>query len=134
MGGRPLSVVQPWDNSTEQWQAFWREVSGSAVLPADVAGAGIDGPAEEDFCRSDYLSSVAPRAGELSLQMRGRMEAHYSVSLPRLSRRERLLAWLWRLSRTALVARLVALVPFRVQRALKRRLSSKPMHDIVRNV
>jgi hypothetical protein len=43
-----------------------------------------------------------------------------------------MLGRIWRLSRSPLAAKLVALVPFRLQQALKRRLSSRPMHDIVR--
>ena len=131
--GRAMSVVKPWDTTTEQWQAFWRAVSDRAALPAEAAVADAGGPGTENFYATQYLSPVPARPGELSPQMRVKIEAHYSVSLPLLSRRERILAFLWRLSRTTLVARLVALVPFRIQRALKRRLSSKPMHDIVRN-
>jgi hypothetical protein len=38
---------------------------------------------------------------------------------------------IWRLSRTPLVAKCVALVPFRLKQSFKRRLSARPMHDIV---
>jgi hypothetical protein len=37
----------------------------------------------------------------------------------------------WHLSRTPLVAKCVALVPFRLKQSFKRRLSARPMHDIV---
>ncbi|NQX88615.1 MAG: glycosyltransferase [Halioglobus sp.] len=131
---RPHSVVQPWDNSMQQWCTFWRNVLDTAALPETRAAVQSIDTIPGDFYPTGYLSPVRPVASHLTAQMRNRIAGNYSVNLASLSRRERLLAWVWRLSRTALVARLVALVPFRMQRALKRRLSRKPMHDIVRNV
>ena len=60
------------------------------------------------------------------------LAGHYRAGRPQLTRSERLLAAIWRLSRSPLVARLISLIPFRVQQAIKRRLSSRPMHEIVR--
>jgi hypothetical protein len=54
------------------------------------------------------------------------------AGVPQLTARERLLERLWRVSRSPLASRVIGLVPFRLQRALKRRLSARPMHDIVR--
>jgi len=133
---RSLSVVQPWDNSTAQWEDFWRETLRTGQLPVGESGEPVvsSGQMAENFYQQEYLQAVRARVGALSAEMRRSIEENYSVSLPVLSRSERLLAWIWRLSRTTFVARIIALVPFRLQRALKRRLSRKPMHDIVRNV
>jgi GT2 family glycosyltransferase/glycosyltransferase involved in cell wall biosynthesis len=134
--GRALSVVQPWDNTREQWQEFWRSVIHNAKLPAIFAEPSSDvgeNRMTDNFYQKEYLSPVRPRCGAFSSELRSSIVENYSVSLPTLSRSERVLAWIWRLSRTAFVSKIVSLVPFRAQRALKRRLSSRPMHDIVRN-
>jgi hypothetical protein len=134
--GRAMSVVQPWDNSTEQWRDFWRDVLRTGRLPAPLSGEegrSAGRPLTDGFYQQEYLQPVRARAGELSPELRGSLVENYSVSLPALSRSERVLAWIWRLSRTAFVSRIIALIPFRLQRAFKRRLSRKPMHDIVRD-
>jgi len=134
---RPLSVVQPWDYTTAQWQSFWSEALRTGELPVGdpVGDFGSDnGQLLANFYQLEYLRPVQSRASELSAAIQRGIEENYSVSLPRLNRSERILAWLWRFSRTAFVSRIIALIPFRLQRAFKRRLSRRPMHDIVRNV
>jgi len=133
---RPLSVVESWDNTTGQWQEFWREILRTGDLPVRdprgtdrSASTGLTG----DFYQQEYLRPVRLRASELSAETQRGLAKNYSVSLPMLSRSERVLAWIWRFSRTAFVSRIIALIPFRLQRAFKRRLSRRPMHDIVRN-
>jgi GT2 family glycosyltransferase len=134
--GRAHSVVQKWDCTRDEWDQFWRVLLSTGVLPESSPGSGSDaiktGP-EVNFYQSEYLSPVYPMSGELSPASRNVIVQNYSVSLPTLGRSERLLVWIWRLSRTALLSKLISLIPFRAQRALKRRLSSRPMHDIVRN-
>ena len=56
---------------------------------------------------------------------------NYRASRAGLSRSERLLRRIWQVSRSPLVARCVALLPFGLKQSFKRRLSSRPMHDIV---
>jgi hypothetical protein len=136
VAGRALSVVLNWDSTREEWRAFWRALLAAGVLPESSLspGSGATGPrAAVNFYQSEYLSPVYPLRGELSPELRNAIVKNYSVGLPALSRAERILAWVWQLSRTVLVAKLISLVPFRTQRALKRRLSSRPMHDIVRH-
>jgi glycosyltransferase involved in cell wall biosynthesis len=136
VASRALSVVQPWNNTPVQWQVFWREILQTGELPlcdnsgnAASAGSGLT----NNFYQQEYLQPVRPRVSELGADIRRSLEENHRVSLPALSRSERVLAWIWRFSRTAFVARIIALVPFRLQRAFKRRLSRRPMHDIVRN-
>ena len=59
------------------------------------------------------------------------LATNLTAGRPELSRSERMLGRLWRLSRTPVAARLISVIPFRMQRAIKRRFSSRPMHDIV---
>ena len=70
--------------------------------------------------------------GELSPATLQALQVNHSIGAPVLTPSEKLLAWIWRHSRGAWLAKIVSLVPFRVQRALKRRLSRRAMHDIVR--
>ncbi len=49
-----------------------------------------------------------------------------------LTKKEKLLLLLWRLRNNKLFSKLSTFVPFKVQRFIKRKLSSKPIHDIVK--
>ena len=71
------------------------------------------------------------RPGSLAPATLEGLADNYQLVRAGLSRAERLLRGIWRLSRTPLVAKCVALVPFRLKQSFKRRLSSRPMHDIV---
>jgi GT2 family glycosyltransferase len=133
VAGRPLSVVSPWDRSTESWADFWRGVQRSARLTPDTAVRPVAGGAEgdSDFYQAGYLQAVAAVAGELSEGTIPGLANNLASGRPELTRSERLLGRLWRLSRSPIAARLISVVPFRLQRAIKRRFSSRPMHDIV---
>ncbi|GAB5452701.1 MAG: glycosyltransferase [Halioglobus sp.] len=135
VAGRAHSVVQPWDNSVEQWGRFWAGVCEEQCLPAaaEVASITRTQNIEREFYENTYLEPIPASVGELDDDLVALLERHYSPGVQQLSRAERILAWLWRISRSKWVARLVSLVPFRLQRALKRRLSVRPMHDIVRD-
>ena len=134
--GRALSVVHPWDTTTAQWEIFWRDVLHTGKLPGGDSRESVSHARDrltDNFYQQEYLRPVQSRTGELSAEIRQGIEGNYSVNLPALSRSERVLAWIWRLSRTALLSGIIALIPFRFQRAIKRRFSRRPMHDIVRN-
>jgi GT2 family glycosyltransferase/glycosyltransferase involved in cell wall biosynthesis len=132
---RPLSVICPWDRTPGQWQTFWAEVSREKRLPAATGEPNSLPPLttpELDFYRADYLRGIEAIIGEVSEDTLAGLAGHYHAGLPRLTAAERALGRIWRMSRSPLAAKLVSLVPFRLQQALKRRLSSRPMHDIVR--
>tara|TARA_R110002110_G_scaffold415765_2_gene655189 strand:- start:39888 stop:42080 length:2193 start_codon:yes stop_codon:yes gene_type:complete len=130
--GRALSVVMPWNTSVAEWATFWNAVLGSQRLVAATTRAGALPAADVHFYESDYLKPVPSIRGEASKARLDSLMANLYAQSGGLSRSERLLASLWGLSRRPLVARMVSLVPFRLQRAVKRRLSARPMHDIVR--
>ena len=134
--GRALSVVQKWDCTQEEWREFWRSLLISEALPENClesAGDTMGSQPAVNFYECEYLLPVYTLKDELSSGLRDIIVRNYSVSVPALSSSERWLAGVWRLSRTALLSKVISLVPFRVQRAIKRRLSSRPMHDIVRD-
>ena len=75
---------------------------------------------------------MTPRSAAFAPGRIASLVGNLHAGVAQLSRSERLLGFIWRLSRHPLVARLVSWVPFRVQQAIKRRFSARPMHDIVR--
>jgi len=130
VAGRPCSVVMPWDTPVADWADFWRAlVAGDALAAALTSAETPPGPT---FYESDYLAAVPARTGELAPDRVAGLAGNLDFGTPTLSRSERLLGRIWRLSRQPLVAKVVAMVPFRLQQAIKRRLSARPMHDIVR--
>ena len=111
--------------------------SGAACWPAaarllDLHIAPRDDSAlDQRFYQDAYLQAVPARVGQLTAETLDSLANNYRLLRSELSRSERLLRGIWRVSRSPLVARCVALVPFRLKQAFKRRLSSRPMHDIV---
>jgi GT2 family glycosyltransferase len=131
---RSHSAVVPWNLSLVEWQAFWREVLSGGAVPAKYLNAGeqgFDQTANNDFYDSSYLQAVAVREGSLERETLDSLADNYYLLRAGLSHSERLLRGIWRLSRSPFVAKCVALVPLRLKQSFKRRLSSRPMHDIV---
>jgi len=133
VSSRAMSVVRPWDSSVDSWRDFWRAIVAKGQLPDEPAstldGSGREG--DSDFYRQRYLQAVPVTAGACSAEILAGLEANLASGRAELSRSERMLGKIWRLSRSPLASRLISVVPFRLQRAIKRRFSSKPMHDIV---
>ena len=132
VAGRAQSTVCPWDSSISQWQKFWSQVQRQGHLPAAAAEAQSRASIPAPFYESRYLVPVPERIGELSKETLLQLADNYHAGIAQLSRKERLLGFLWAIARHPAIAKLLALVPFETQRAIKRRLSRRPMHDIVR--
>lgn len=129
---RPFSVICEWDRSKDEWTSFWSQVVKDGVLPESCNFEKLDlGSLDTQFYDERYLQRVLARKGELKLETMAQLENNYHAHTDALTRSERILAVLWRISRSRLVSGFVALIPFRVQQAIKRRFSSKPMHDIM---
>jgi GT2 family glycosyltransferase/glycosyltransferase involved in cell wall biosynthesis len=138
VSGRPLSVVCPWNRRPEGWRDFWLGVLEEGFIPAQTeaetrvgGGSDVDYPVDTGFYQERYLAAVTASAGELDKKTLESLATNLTAGRPELSRSERMLGRLWRLSRTPVAARLISVIPFRMQRAIKRRFSSRPMHDIV---
>jgi GT2 family glycosyltransferase/glycosyltransferase involved in cell wall biosynthesis len=130
VSGRALSTIMPWDTSTLQWGDLWQRFA-RGERPGTAPESPVANP-DASFYAGAYLAPVAPRQGAFAPGRIAALAGNLHAGTPRLSRSERLLGLIWRISRHPLVARLVSWVPFRVQQAIKRRLSARPMHDIVR--
>ena len=134
VAGRAASVVLPWDTSPADLLAFWEGVLERRDLPSGAAQGCPARPADEQdpaFYQGDYLRPVVANSTVLDRAILDGLVDNYRASRAGLSRSERLLRRLWQLSRSPLVARCVALIPFGLKQSFKRRLSSRPMHDIV---
>lgn len=128
---RPHSVVAHWDKTTSEWRAFWEDILESRELPASEPSSAPANSAGEDFYALNYLAPVRPLQGSLRHDLLiGLAQSLYGEKLD-LSRAERILKRIWRFSRRPLGAMLISMVPFKLQRTIKRSLSHRPMHDIV---
>lgn len=130
--GREHSAVVDWGQSTAQWRDLWVQILAQQRLPAQaqqnlVSLAALD----SDFYRSDYLSATTASVGQLQESTLASITGNYYLSKQQLSFSERVLKRIWRMSRSPMVAAVVAKVPFGLKQAFKRRLSRRPMHDIV---
>ncbi|WP_162300097.1 glycosyltransferase [Kineobactrum sediminis] len=132
VAGRVLSVVCPWDRSVREWQLFWQDVAAHG-MDQKPGLAAVDTTDEmHDFYADEYLRGVAVISGVVSATVMAGLRENFRGAGHELTSSERWLGRIWRFSRRPLVARLVALVPFGLQQAIKRRFSARPMHDIVR--
>jgi glycosyltransferase involved in cell wall biosynthesis len=129
---RPYSLVQSWDSTVPEWRTLWQKLANGEAMPG--AGEGEAAPSAQDasFYAGSYLAAVPARGGELLNETLSSLSQNLHAGVPQLTNRERVLNRIWRLSRRPLVAKMISIVPFRMQQAVKRRLSSRPMHDIVR--
>lgn len=132
VAGRPLSVVRPWESSVQQWQVFWQDIATHGMDKQPVEQATFAAADGHDFYSVEYLQGVEANSGVVSDAVMASLLANFRGIGHQLSTSERWLGRIWRFSRRPLVARLVALVPFGLQQAIKRRFSARPMHDIVR--
>ena len=128
-------VPHNWGWATADWRSFWKGLLVERVMPnaqaqVDTQPGGYQ--VDDGFYARAYLAAVPAIRGELRPETRRELSANYHAGLPELSRSERILGKIWNISRSPIIAKCMSIVPFRIQRAIKRRLSSRPMHDIVR--
>lgn len=132
--GRDLSVVRPWNATVDQWHDFWTTVVQNKALPDDTVtreAEPVVAPGDSEFYSRRYLQSVCARAGQLSDATLAHISENYHRQGAALTGSEKVLKRLWQLSRSPMVAGVVSRIPFRLRQAVKRRLSTRPMHDIV---
>jgi hypothetical protein len=130
--GRPHSPVVKWSKSTAQWRTFWKAVLREKALPGTVGRCSTSCQSvDNDFYRAQYLQAVPTRLASSGAGIPASLGRNLYADGQELSRSERLLNGIWLFTRQPVIAKLVSIVPFRVQRSIKRFLSHRPMHDIV---
>lgn len=133
--GRPASFIQPWNQTPEQWKNIliqireWMLTSSGKTLEWHNSA----------FCRTTYRYPANYfRPKDAALKAPTTLDLDIVTSLCSVngqstqhSFKERLLRLLWRLREMPLMRRLQRLVPFEIQRKVKRLLSQRPMHDVL---
>ncbi len=142
--GRAYSRIVKWNTSAEKMCDLWRSLladpgSFFAVqhvhplpeLSGDVRSLHFyrdkyvqpDWLRDNELGRVDYQSLISDVYGQFKMAAAGTV-------LPQ-GRKEKLLVLLWRLSHLPGIAWCVKLIPYRVQRFIKRHLSRRAIHEIV---
>jgi len=131
--GRPASYVQPWNQTPEQWKNVLIQIRESMI-----ANSGkIFEWHNSAFCKTTYRypenyfkpKGDATRSAVTSIELE---KINALCSLPASDKaKEKMLRLLWKLREMPVMRSLQRLVPFDVQRSVKRALSPRPMHDVL---
>ena len=129
---RAHTAVVDWNLTIPQWREFWMDVLKQQKLPAFTGEYRVDRTVLADSFYSDHYVQATPlRPSDPAAKVLQDLQPNLYVHSLNLSRSERLLKRIWRFSRRPLGAMLISVVPFKMQRTIKRFLSHRPMHDIV---
>ncbi|MCB1844128.1 MAG: hypothetical protein KDI09_14285, partial [Halioglobus sp.] len=131
VSGRSHSAVVAWDTPAARWRSFWLEVLANRALPAAPGADTVPASMRREFYASDYISAVARKPAHLDSGLIQTLDRNLFANCLKLSRSERVLKRIWHFSLRPFGSRMLAMVPFRVQRTIKRSLSHRPLHDIV---
>jgi GT2 family glycosyltransferase len=133
--GRPASFIKPWSLSPEDWKNSlieireWMIAHSGQVMSWENTAFGVSGWRYPQ----DYLPDVElAQSGEYKSVELGELTGLCKEKIAgQLSRKEALLRVLLRVREWPVVRTLLRLVPFQLQRKLKRMLSHRAVHDIV---
>lgn len=133
--GRPVSFIKPWNMNPEQWKNTlieireWMIANSGQVFPWHNTAFGVTQyryPTDYQVDRPKGQS----KAPEPSLSdVRSLCET--PLTSHQVSSREKILLALWHVREMPLMRKLQRLVPFEVQRKVKRMLSPRPIHDVL---
>jgi GT2 family glycosyltransferase/glycosyltransferase involved in cell wall biosynthesis len=136
LGGRPLTWILPWNLEVNAFCEFFAGLAAQ-LEEAEVPGSWPqEGPEVRAFRYVDgYLTSIAGSAPPgLDLELNAALAqrgVHSALGGQSLTGKERFLATLIRLRELPMLSGVARIVPFSVQRQVKRWLSRRPIHDIV---
>ncbi|MDH1224121.1 hypothetical protein, partial [Aeromonas caviae] len=130
------SLLLPWNIKPIDCAAFWRAYAQGAKLSNFLVSAEICDEIERDdnFYQDKYLSGLTvltPTDGSI-LVNKWNEKLSLAPSTVLLSRKEELLQYLWKVRNMRIVSSFARYIPFRLQRAIKRLLSRKPIHEIIK--
>ncbi|MFQ2821833.1 glycosyltransferase [Aeromonas allosaccharophila] len=134
--GRSHSSLLPWDIKPLDCAAFWRAYAQGADLTSFVAIVQDDDNIEmrEHFYAAEYLrvDPVVESTDGDTLAKIWCEKLSLAPTVVLLSRKERLLQYLWKIRNQPFIGAFARLIPFRLQRTIKRFLSRRPIHEIVK--
>lgn len=140
LAGRPLSYIRRWNDEPEQWKNAFIELR-EWMLEHSHEQTVWDNCASGDAVfryAEDFIVDTQPSARNLST-LASDMETMRILSFPHgekqevldPGKREKLLRFLLLLREKPVIRTLVRLIPFELQRTIKRKLSRKPIHDVM---
>lgn len=125
--------------SVEELKTFWmlyakkESVAEFVILrkPDDFYSDNIN----NDFYKCNYLGFIPSQnksiISDFSEVGEVTQDANIFSKSSNLNNKEKLLSVLWKLRNSKVIFTVLRFVPYKLQRAIKRKLSSKPLHDIV---
>jgi len=143
---RPCSWIKDWKMTPEAWTDFFEEDIKPFVSTPQTAAWPLQTACNNEnlFYRFRYLQGIEKRSKPLVAQASKNTENialdFFENQLNRslqgkpqidLGKKERVLRLLMRLRSHPMMAGIVRLIPFNVQRSVKRRLSSRPLHEVI---
>ncbi len=138
--GRPLSFIKPWLSTPIEWHDSLLQIRDWLVAHQDhvISPADWQQVSMEDYgflYSRDYVAKASehrlPEGGLPDVEQVALWCCPHKGGVQKLSVREKLLFVLIRLRELPGVHRILRLVPFELQRKIKRRFSHRPIHDIV---
>lgn len=136
LANRPLSFVLPWASSPQQWNDTLLQIRDLLLAMQTQDSAGLDWLQDQqtsfrylrDYC--DKLT-VFTASSTINYELVKKWTQAERALDSEHKFRELVLQVLWHCRQMPVLRTISRLVPFRVQRALKRKLSNKPIHDLV---
>jgi glycosyltransferase involved in cell wall biosynthesis len=140
VSGRDFSKIIRWDKSVSSLKCFFIKLANNPALLNDalneaniLSADGIE--REKEFYLSNYILNEWIREGKLGIIDYKALIANTEVTRvisEQLSRKEVYLAKIWKIIQLPGIRYLTRLVPYRLQRYVKRRLSNRAIHEIVK--
>lgn len=132
---RPATFIKTWNSNPEQWKNTlieireWMIAHAGVVYPWDNTAFG----ATQYRYPNDYLLPRLHQPAKAEVITLEAIQQLCAIQAPSqmISPKERLLIALWHLREMPVFRRLQRLVPFGLQRRIKRLLSQKPIHDVL---
>jgi GT2 family glycosyltransferase len=135
VAGRPASFVKPWNITPEQWKNTlieireWMIANPGQTLPWKNSACGT---VSYRYSRDYFIERThgLVKQKEISFSTIHNLCETFA-SNDHIYFRERLLKFLWKLREMPFLRRLQKIVPFEIQRRVKRALSPRPLYDVL---
>lgn len=134
---REGSIICPWNMPVERYSEFWSLlISGQDLSKFSLSKKPVESKffLQKDFYTKYYLDYQSSRR-----QVSTNIKANEIVEMIYISeveegtnRKEKLLALMWKLRNNRIVSKVSKYIPVKYQRYVKRKLSSKPIHKIIK--
>ncbi|UZE95127.1 glycosyltransferase [Alkalimarinus alittae] len=129
VAGRAFSAVKNWDMSVNGWKSFWLNVAAEgAIETSNLQAEGCSCLFYDDR----YIKGNWSRKSDETVSIETLCLWLDVVTSNNLCRRERVLKRLWKIREHSIFGKFSALIPFKMQRYIKRKLSQKPIHEILK--